>query len=432
MHFALVTHGLPQPSSNGGPMTCWAITQALLKAGHRVSIVSLSYPGDAFDTQERRDAISALGADLARVDTSVAPTLPAGAPRSFSHRIRRSARSLLRPDLSDFFPTVHLAPRMQRELERIGPDAAFVYHWDTLASVHGLDKFPRMAGVGDPWHLPSLRRWQAARPRPALSYLIWTLYTFRDFVHCPKSMVKLLNECEACGCFQADAAAQLRKQGARHCTYLRSPIADVCGSAWSELRRAMPKGDRPRILLGPSTLTTTATSAGIRLFAREILPRLENELGPEGFEVHVVGEGEPPPELARMLPRPSIKLRGRVEPADEEFLAADIQLVPTPFVLGIRLRIVAGFSFGCCVVAHNSESVNVPEMAHEQNSLLASDGPGLAAAIVRAIRDPALRDRLRTNARQTYESCFSPEAAAKPIVEELERLATERRRRPVA
>ncbi|MCB7128036.1 MAG: glycosyltransferase [Candidatus Brocadiales bacterium] len=164
------------------------------------------------------------------------------------------------------------------------------------------------------------------------------------------------------------------------------------------------------------------------MFAKEILPRLERELGPEGFKVHVVGEGEPPPELAKLLPRPSVKLCGRIEPADSEFLSADIQLVPTPFVLGIRLRIIVGFSFGCCVVAHTNETLNLPEMIHEENALLASDGPGLAETIIRAARDPKLRERLGVNARRTYERYFAPEVAAAPIVAELERLAWERRR----
>jgi len=162
------------------------------------------------------------------------------------------------------------------------------------------------------------------------------------------------------------------------------------------------------------------------VFAREILPRLERELGPEKFEVRVVGEGEPPPELARMLPRSSVKLCGRIEPADPEFLSADVQLVPTPFVLGIRLRIIVGFSFGCCVVAHTNDALNIPEMVHEENALLASDGPGLAEAVIRAVREPELRARIGANARRTYERYSTPEVAAAPIVAELERLASER------
>jgi len=429
MHFALVTHGLPQPSSNGGPMTCWAITDALLAAGHRVTVVSLSYPGDPFNTPDRQARLLDLGVDVQLVE---APTTRAGKPQkqwigSRLSRLSWALREVVRPDLASFLPTVALAPRMNHVLEHVKPDAMFVYHWDSLAAVQGLGAAPRMAGVGDPWHLPNLRRWQHAAPRPTLSYMWWTLRTLRDARHCPGVMVRLLNDCEGSGCFQAQAATWLRRKGAAHCVYLRSPLVDSCGDDWQRRRLVTQAGNKPRILLGPSNLETTSTSAGLRLFAKQILPRLEHELGPDGFEVHIVGEGQPPKELARILPRPSVRLRGRVEPADAEFLSADVQLVPTPFVLGIRLRIITGFSFGTCVVAHHNEAANIPEMIHGENALLAPDGAGLAAAIVRVFRDHNLRERLGFAARLTYERYFTPEVAASPIVAELERLGANRK-----
>jgi len=427
MHVALVTHGLPHPSSNGGPITCWAIAEALLRAKHRVTVVALAYPWDDFNTVERRAAVLELGAKLFQVETSAVKECSTDTQNYFTSKITQMIRFCFRPELSSFFPTVNLAPRMKRVLRDVAPDVMFVYHWDSLAAIHGLNLAPRMVGVGDPWHLPNLRRWQQAVPKPTRSYLLWTLGTLRDSYNCPKFMVELLNECEASGCFQAREAEWFRRNGATRCTYFRSPVVDTDGADWQKLRNAMPKRSKPKILLGPSNLNSTSTSAGIRLFAKEILPRLEHELGPEGFEVHVVGEGELPVELAKMLPRPSVKLRGRIEPPDSEFLSADIQLVPTPFVLGIRLRVIVGFSFGCCVVAHTNEAVNLPEMVNGKNALLASNGKGLAGAIIRAVRDPAMRNRLGLNARQTYEHYFAPEVAAVPIVTELERLSHERK-----
>jgi hypothetical protein len=180
-------------------------------------------------------------------------------------------------------------------------------------------------------------------------------------------------------------------------------VFDAVGSGWREARKDGGK-TKPKILLGPSNVAATSTSAGIRLFATDILPRLEQALGPEGFEVHVVGEGKPP----------------------EELQSCDIQLVPTAIVLGMRVRIVVGFSFGCCVVAHTNDRVNLPEMEDGRNALLGSNGEELANAIVRALRDPELRARLGENARSTYELYFAPDRAAAPIVAELERLARQR------
>src|SRR5439155_8747179 len=46
VQLGIFTHSLPQPSSNGGPMTCWALMRHLLDEGHRVTVVTLRYPND--------------------------------------------------------------------------------------------------------------------------------------------------------------------------------------------------------------------------------------------------------------------------------------------------------------------------------------------------------------------------------------------------
>jgi Glycosyl transferases group 1 len=400
---ALLMHALPQPSSSGAPITGWAILEQMLAAGHEVAVLSLVYPSDPFDSEERRQLVCSTGAELVLV-----PVVP-GAP---DERLW-------------MLPTASLRPALCETLTAVAPDAILAYHWDVLAATHGLRVAPRFGVVDDPWHLPNLRRWQATRPRPTLHYLRWTRWTLRGIRPATRAMVELLEDCEASACFQAEAAAWLGRKGASACRYVVAPVPDAGGHDWAERRGAL-RSPKPRILLGPSNLAATSTSAGIRLFARKILPVLERELGPEGFEVHVVGEGEPPAELARLLPRPSVIVRGRVEPADHEFLASDVQLVPTPFVLGKRVRIIVGFSFGCCVVAHAADAVNLPELADGDNALVAADGEGLARAVVRAVRDGELRARLSAGARRTFEELFRPEAAGRRIVETLERLAAGR------
>ena len=239
----------------------------------------------------------------------------------------------------------------------------------------------------------------------------------------PRLMAELLNDCDVKGCFGAWDAGWLRRHGVPDCRYFQSPILDAAGPAWQAMRDALPPRPKPKIVTAVSHLGATSTSAMLGMLATEIIPRLERTLGPEGFEVHVVGEGQPPKELAALLPRPSVILRGRVEPADAELLSADVLLIPTPIVLGLRLRIITGMSFGCCVVAHTNEALNIPELIHDQNALLASSGAGLADAVIRAIRDPALRRRLGANGRKTYEEHFHPGVAGNRMVVELERVA---------
>ena len=73
-----------------------------------------------------------------------------------------------------------------------------------------------------------------------------------------------------------------------------------------------------------------ATISGLQIFAESILPALTRELGPDGFEVHVVGGYDPPAAAGNAFDHPAVVRRGQIEPPDDEFLAADVLLVPTP------------------------------------------------------------------------------------------------------
>jgi glycosyltransferase involved in cell wall biosynthesis len=204
--------------------------------------------------------------------------------------------------------------------------------------------------------------------------------------------------------------------------YVRSPIMDSVGSDWRRLRDAQPANPRPRILL-IGHLRGVATISGLHVFVDDVLPKLTEALGPTGFDARIVGAHDPPASIAGALEaHPAVHLVGHVEPPDEEFLRADVMLVSTPVETGPRVRILSAFSCGCCVVAHEANRLGIPQLAHEDNVLLA-DTPGLARETLRALADPELRERLGTRGRELYEAEFTPEHAGARIVDELQRIA---------
>jgi glycosyltransferase involved in cell wall biosynthesis len=222
-------------------------------------------------------------------------------------------------------------------------------------------------------------------------------------------LVQLLGECEASANFAAHHAAWLRKRGAARCEYYRTPIEDLPGAAWREGRR--PENGRPRVLL-IGHLRGISTLDGLDLFAESVLPRLEDALGADGFEARLVGGYEPPPSLATALARPSVRLVGHLEHPDAEFGGAACLLVPTTVPLGTRVRILSAFSFGCPVVAHESNALGIPELRHGDNALLGRTADDLAAGVVRLVRDSAEAERVGAAGRATYERHFHPSVAA--------------------
>ncbi|MGH7380731.1 MAG: glycosyltransferase [Candidatus Methylomirabilales bacterium] len=338
---------------------------------------------------------------------------------------------LIRPKVVDYYRWAGVASVMGDILVKTAPDAIFVYEVAALASMYGLQTPPVLIALVDLDHLPNLYRLAYSRPRLDRSYFASVVSTLLGAKARRDLMLSLLRECDVVVDFAAHHAAWLRANGIPQCGYMPTPVFDAGGPEWFSRRMQYGSREKARILM-IGHLRGTATVTGLELFARKILPVLEEQLGCDTFEVHIVGgfADTLSHRLRGMLFKPWVKFRGHVEPADEEFLSADVLLVPTPIKLGARVRIIVGYSFGCCVVAHAANKLGIPEMIHGENALLADDGYGLALAVIEAVKDRELRVRLGERGRRTYETHFAPSVVGARIVAELEQLGDGRHHRP--
>jgi glycosyltransferase involved in cell wall biosynthesis len=373
------------------------------------------YDPTATTDEERAERVRALGAEVTRIRSDSTGYFR-GLGRTPAERLRRSVSPLD----EELFPHLVDGPAVREAVEASGADVAFVYHHEMLAASRGL-AIPRLAAVGDPPHLSALHRFRAELPDPRALRRLNRLQS--QLRRQPRLFVELLNECAGAGAFAAHHAAWLRARGVRHCEYLRTPVPDPTGPEWREARE-LHAVERPRILL-LGHMKGVVTLEGLQTFATEILPRLERELGSDGFDVRIAGGYDPPQDLADALDRPSVRLLGHVEEPSEEFLSAHAMLVPNSITLGIRVRIVTGFSFGSCIVSHRANTLGIPELEHGVNALIADDAEGLANGVLHAVRDASLRRRLEAGSRATYERAFTPAVAAGRIEAKLRAIAPE-------
>lgn len=427
MHVLVVTDNIPNAQYGGGALTAWSVIRSLRQFGHSVTALLLLHERSAIDTAEAQGWLRALGQIDVAIETL---TVPMATPRPPSWRRRlRVLRQLIAPTLEELYPSICLAPHVTDVVARVKPDALFAYHWVATAASYGVRGVPRMAIIGDLDHLLWRYRWRYASARwdrTGLELLARAVVTSRRV---PALLRRLLSDFEASGSFAAQHAAWLRHLGVASCVYVHTPVDDLAGPDWHAARR-LPSADRPLRILMVGHLKGLATRAGLSLCARDILPALERALGPQGFEARIVGRFEPPAHLRQDLARPSVKLLGYVEDIRPEFFGADVLLVPTPIPISLRVRILTGMAFGCCVVAHTANRCGIPELSDGDNCLLASDGAGLARQIVRAWRDPALRRRVGEAGRRTYETSFSPDMAGQRLVRAVERIARPQAPRP--
>jgi glycosyltransferase involved in cell wall biosynthesis len=412
----LLSTALPHPDAgSGASMTLALIASALAQRGQETSLCPVIYPEyvtpDGADHEQQLERVMALGLPVEPVISDAWRPLPAP-------KLHRRVAQTWRRDPEGLYPTLRDAPAVRRAIEQLAPDAVLVYGFEALAASREVAA-PRFAAMSDPPHIArreqALRRWRSSpRQLPTAREAVGLRALLRSQA---RLSVELLHGCQAVGAFAHHHAEWLRGRGIP-CRYYRTPIADPGPS--SPARTARP-GMPPQLLL-VGHLRGTATLDGLQVF-QGMLPILERELGPEGFEVRIVGGYNPPRELAGLQQHPSVTFAGFVDDVDREFRQADVVVVPVSIKLGVRVRILTAFSFGRAVVAHAANALGIPEAVHGENCLLGRNAQELAQQVALAVREPQLRSRLGDGARATYERFFAPAVAGAPLAEAVSSIA---------
>jgi glycosyltransferase involved in cell wall biosynthesis len=400
VRIAFVMGGIPSLGHSGSTIAAWTIVEELRAAVHDVTAVLLPAP-ELLDESvpPRIDALRGLGVEVRLVE------IPPGRRPSRADL----ARSLIAPRDDELFPAARARPQV---LEALADASAFLaFGIEAIAASAGASR-----GLAVLSHPPGVSRRLRRRYQPPQS-LAGRVGEWSFLLHADRHTAALLRRFASVGIFSEHHAEWARRHGV-DAWYAHYPMPDL-------VRAKRPRGanPRPRILM-IGHLRGIGTISGLHLFLPEILPRLTAALGPDGFEVHVVGGHEPPEEFGGGLRHPAVRLLGPIEDPAGEFLAADVLLAPNPTTTGASARILSGLSFGCCVVAHTDSLVGIPELRDGENCLLGADGPALSDATLRALADSALRERLGDAGRALYERSFSPPVAAGRLVRELEELAS--------
>jgi hypothetical protein len=402
--------GIPSLGHSGSTIASWIIVAELLEAGHDVTAILLpaSYLLDE-TVPERFAALEALGATVRVIDV---PTLDPPTPR---WRARTSfARSLVRPRDEELLPAVRVRDRVHAALGDV--DAGMAFGIEAIAGSAGA-RVPMLAALSHP---PGVARGVRVRYDRGARGLLGHASERSFLAYADRRTAALLRQFQSVAVFSRHHAEWAARHGAP-AWYAHYPMPDLAGPDWRARRLKGKPNVKPRILM-IGHLRGIGTISGFHLFVPEILPGLTAALGEDGFEVHVVGGQEPPPEFAAGLQHPAVRLRGQITDPAEEFFAADVLLAPNPTVTGASARILSGLTFGNCIVAHTDSLVGIPELAEGQNSLLATTGPEHVNAVLRAVGDAGLRSALGDGARSLFEQAFDAPVAAGRIVRELERL----------
>jgi glycosyltransferase involved in cell wall biosynthesis len=410
MRVALVFGGIPGLGHSGSTMAAWTLVEEFLAHGHEVVAVLLPDAGLLDESVPARIvALEELGATVRTIAVPDAQLRQ----RRWERRLDY-ARSIALPRTEELFPARRAAPQVHAALAEIRIEAGIAFGLEAIAA-SAWSGVPLVAALSHP---PGVSRRLRLRYDRAQRGFLSRLGERSFLAYSDRRVAKLLRRFPSVAIFSRHHADWARRRGA-NAWYAHYPVPDLAGAEGHARRN--PRSPRPRILM-IGHLRGIGTISGLHLFVPEILPRLDQALGREGFELNVVGGHEPPEAFKAGLQHPSVRLLGQITDPAAEFFAADVLLAPNPTTTGASARVLSGLCFGSCIVAHTDTLVGIPELVHEENCLLGRDGAQLADLTLRALADAELRARLGENARALYEHAFAPEVSVRRLLREIEGL----------
>jgi glycosyltransferase involved in cell wall biosynthesis len=143
-------------------------------------------------------------------------------------------------------------------------------------------------------------------------------------------------------------------------------------------------------------------------FARQILPKVQAAI-PEA-EFWIVGR-EPALQVRELASLPGVVVTGFVPDIRPYIAEATVMVVPLRFGSGMRQKILEAWAMQKCVV---STCIGAEGLDYHDgvNILIADDAHTIAEQTIQAIRDPGLRDQIRSKGRDLVISQHHPELLA--------------------
>jgi hypothetical protein len=166
----------------------------------------------------------------------------------------------------------------------------------------------------------------------------------------------------------------------------------------------------------PGSLRYAPNVQAARFLVREIGPLLREQVPDVGIRL----VGSVAPNLTDLDDPPAVVVVGHVPDIGVELARADLIVVPILFGSGTRIKILEAFAQRIPVVSTTlgAEGLGVEDGHH---LLIGDDPESIASACARLLTDPALRERLVSNAYVLYLAEFERTR----VVEVVRNLATE-------
>jgi glycosyltransferase involved in cell wall biosynthesis len=190
---------------------------------------------------------------------------------------------------------------------------------------------------------------------------------------------------------------------------LGAPLGDQPGlasipiCAAPEDRALVTPAPDPKLVLHLGTMFWPPNVQGVLWFARQVWPRVVAAVPDARFAI--VGR-RPPAEVEALAADPTIQITGYVDDPTPYLEQTAAFVVPLHAGAGMRVKIVDAWSWGVPVVSTTLGAEGIA-VTHGEDALVADDPAAFADAVVRLLRELALRQGLRDNGRVMATTAYN-------------------------
>ncbi len=406
MNLLFLTPALPYPPHQGTALRNWGLVRELA-ARHAITLLTFAAPGeDAGPVRQclhevvtaplpRRSPLARLGQQLSpRPDLSY---------RLASRAFDAALRQLLKRRSFDAVQIEGLEMARALPLVRgLAPRARLVY--DAHNVEYLLQRSAFLADVARPVRWPPIK---------ALGGWPGALYSLTQWPRLRRFEAAVCRAADVVTCVSREDAAALRQiapgvqpvvvpNGLRLADYPYSPGREP----GPELAGAGARGERPLVFTGKLDYRPNVDAAD--WFVRAILPQVRATLPEVQF---LMAGRNPHPGLLALTARPGVLLASDVPDIRPYIGGAAAYVMPLRMGGGTRFKLLEALALGAPVVS-TALGVEGFAVAHERELLLADSAADFAGAVLRLLRDQALRQRLRQAGRAFVEREYDWSAIA--------------------
>ncbi len=154
------------------------------------------------------------------------------------------------------------------------------------------------------------------------------------------------------------------------------------------------------------------TSRSLAWFLDEVWEELVKKLNNYDLELHVIGGGNPSPELIKNLNKTKVLYRGYVDNLWKEFIDTFVMLIPGKIITGVRIRVPSCFSMMVPAIGNRNSFHGMFKKGQEEGVFFAEHLEGYASKIELLAGDNELYLKTCERSLSYYKNNFSIDAAS--------------------